>query len=110
MPALTTGEIRTRLRSELPAWFDTHDAIQRKFKFQTFNESILFVNKIAEEAEKRQHHPDMCINYNTVGVVVSTNSAGGVTEKDFDLASAIDQVARSIPGFQPGRSRRMAAA
>ncbi len=110
MPALSTGEIRSRLRKQLPSWFDTQDAIQRKFRFTTFNESILFVNKVAAEAEKKQHHPDMCINYGTVGVVLTTNSVGGVTDKDFDLAQAIDEIASSVPGYQPGRARRMTAA
>ena len=110
MAVLSTPEIRARLRGDFRTWFDTHDAIQRKFKFETFNESILFVNKVAAEAEKRQHCPDMCINNNAVGVVLSTESAGGVTEKDFELAAAINEIARSIPGYQAARLRTTAAA
>ncbi len=110
MPALTTGEIRSRLRNQLPSWFDTQDAIQRKFRFTTFSESILFVNKVAAESEKKQHHPDMCINYSTVGVVLTTNSVGGVTDADFDLARTIDEIATSVPGYQAGRARTIAAA
>lgn len=82
---LSTADIRARLRGSLPTWFDTRDAIQRKFRFGTFNESILFVSKIAEAAEKKRQRPSMCISYNTVGVVLTTNDVSGVTEDDLNL-------------------------
>jgi 4a-hydroxytetrahydrobiopterin dehydratase len=53
------------------------------------------VNKIAEAAEMAQHHPDIAINYNVVGVSLSTHSEGGVTQKDFDLAQQIDKLAET---------------
>ena len=95
MPALETMEVRRRL-NDLPRWFDRKDAIQRKFTFRTFTQAIAFVNRVAEEAERTAHHPDMCINYNTVGVVLTTHSDGGITEKDIYLARMIDDIARAI--------------
>jgi len=53
---------------------------------------IEFVNMIARAAENAGHHPDITINYNMVGIGLSTHSEGGVTEKDFDLAGKIDQI------------------
>jgi 4a-hydroxytetrahydrobiopterin dehydratase len=50
------------------------------------------VNKIAEVAEQANHHPDITINYNEVGISLSTHSESGVTEKDFWLAEAIDRI------------------
>ena len=51
---------------------------------------IEFVNNIAQAAESAGHHPDITINYNVVGISLSTHSEGGVTNKDFDLARQID--------------------
>jgi 4a-hydroxytetrahydrobiopterin dehydratase len=53
---------------------------------------IEFVSKIAQAAESAGHHPDITINYNVVGIGLSTHSAGGVTEKDFGLAGEIDKI------------------
>jgi len=50
------------------------------------------VNKIAEAAEQANHHPDITINYNQVGISLSTHSEGGITRKDFQLAEAIDKI------------------
>jgi 4a-hydroxytetrahydrobiopterin dehydratase len=50
---------------------------------------VSFVNAVGAEAEQRNHHPDIDIRWNTVTLVLSTHSAGGLTEADFDLAAAI---------------------
>jgi 4a-hydroxytetrahydrobiopterin dehydratase len=56
---------------------------------------IGFVDRIAEAAEKAQHHPDITINYNVVSISLSTHSEGGVTPKDFALAGQIDALAKA---------------
>lgn len=53
-----------------------------------------FVNRVAEYAEKVQHHPDILVRYNKVTISVSTHDAGGITEKDFALAKAVDGMQR----------------
>ena len=61
--------------------------MRKKYTFKSFLPGIEFVNKIAQAAESAGHHPDITINYNVVGISLSTHSEGGVTQKDFDLAS-----------------------
>ncbi len=89
MAALSKAEIQERLKG-MPGWSQAGKALQKKFTLKSFMAGIGFVNRIAEAAEKAGHHPDITINYNVVGISLSTHSEGGVTDKDFDLARQID--------------------
>ena len=91
MAALTEDEIRRTLMS-MPGWSYSGNAIQKKFTFQSFMPAIAFVNKIAEAAERANHHPDITINYSQVSLSLSTHSDGGVTQKDSQLADTIDKI------------------
>ena len=71
-------------------WTRRGNAITRTFEFPTFPEGIAFVNRVAEVAEKMDHHPDVDIRYTKVSCSLSTHSAGGITQKDFKLAEEID--------------------
>jgi 4a-hydroxytetrahydrobiopterin dehydratase len=93
--ALSKAEIQGKLK-KMPGWSHAGEAIQRKYEFKSFMPAISFVNKIAEAAESAGHHPDITINYNKVGIALSTHSEGGITEMDFALASQIDQIATTI--------------
>lgn len=73
-----------------PAWVELNGEIQRTFEFEDFAGAMRFVNQIAHYAEGVQHHPDLLIRYNKVTLSVSTHDAGGITQKDFDLAAAAD--------------------
>jgi 4a-hydroxytetrahydrobiopterin dehydratase len=95
MAALSKDEIHKAL-AKMNGWTYQGKAIHKKFTFKTFLPGIEFVNKIAQAAESAGHHPDITINYNVVGISLSTHSEGGVTEKDFDLADKIDR-AHSAP-------------
>jgi len=75
----------------LPGWEMDGGAIRKTLKFPEFMAAIRFVNSIAEIAEAADHHPDITVNYTRVTFVCSTHSAGGVTAKDFRLATAIDR-------------------
>ena len=55
-----------------------------------FAEAMVFVNRVAELAESRNHHPDIAISWNKVTLTLSTHDAGGLTQLDLDLAAAID--------------------
>lgn len=94
MAALSKPEIQQKLE-EMRDWSHQGKSIHKRYTFKSFMPGIGFVNKIAEAAEKANHHPDITINYNTVSIALSTHSEGGVTEKDFDLAKQIDQIAAS---------------
>jgi len=63
------------------------------FPAATRQEAIDFVNKVAQEAEKMDHHPDIDIRWNKVKLVLSTHSAGGLTNNDFMLATKVDKLA-----------------
>jgi 4a-hydroxytetrahydrobiopterin dehydratase len=91
MAALSKAEICERLMN-MTEWSLIDGAIYKKFAFKSFLAAVAFVNKIAEAAEQANHHPDITINYNQVGISLSTHSESGVTEKDFRLAEAIDQL------------------
>ena len=74
----------------LTGWTRRGNAITRTFEFPTFPAAIAFVNRVAEVAEKMDHHPDVDIRYTKVTCSLSTHSAGGITAKDFKLAEEID--------------------
>lgn len=90
MRKLSEAEISARLRA-LPGWTYGNNAIGKQYRFQTFTTAIGFVNRIAPLAEAADHHPDILINYSRVTFSCSTHSEGGVTEKDFALASQIER-------------------
>lgn len=75
----------------LTGWSRRGDALTKTFTFATFAEGITFVDRIAKLADARQHHPDIDIRYTKVTLVLSTHDAGGITEKDLELAGAIEQ-------------------
>ena len=82
---LTDAEISSRLQS-LPDWKVESGVLSRTFAFEDFLSSLTFVNRVGEVAERAGHHPDIDIRYNRVHLALVTHDAGGLTEKDFDLA------------------------
>ncbi len=95
MAALSKPEIQQKLKA-MHDWSHQGKSIHKRYTFKSFMPAIGFVNRIAEAAEKAGHHPDIAINYNVVSIALSTHSEGGVTQKDFDLASQIDQIAGTV--------------
>ncbi|HLB03227.1 MAG TPA: 4a-hydroxytetrahydrobiopterin dehydratase [Nitrospiria bacterium] len=89
MAKLPPEEIKNRLTG-LAGWQLADNAIRKQFKFNDFMSAVAFVNRVANAAEAADHHPDIVINYTRVTMSLSTHSAGGITEKDFDLAQKID--------------------
>ena len=82
----------------LTDWQRDGDAIVRTAKLPSFPAAIEAVRAVAEIAEARNHHPDIDIRWRTVTFRCSTHSAGGITEKDIDLASEIDRVLATAAG------------
>ena len=76
--------------SSIPGWSRRGDALTRLYQFRNFTAAMEFVNRVAEAAEAVDHHPDIDIRYSKVTLVLSTHSAGGITQNDLDLAKAID--------------------
>jgi 4a-hydroxytetrahydrobiopterin dehydratase len=71
-------------------WTETGGALERTFELASFAEAIAFVNRVAELAESENHHPDIAIAYKKVTLRWTTHSAGGITERDRELAARSD--------------------
>ncbi len=91
MDTLNQEQIEAAL-GELTDWGFEGEALTRTFRFADFVHSVGFVEHLAEVAEERQHHPDIDIRYNKVTLRLSTHSAGGVTQRDVELAEAIGRL------------------
>ena len=92
MPALLNStEIAGRLQ-EVAGWSQKGVEIGRTFEFATFVDAIAFVGNVAAIAEDLNHHPDIDIRYRRVSIAVSTHSAGGLTELDFQLAARLNKL------------------
>ena len=87
---LSAAQIKTALAA-VPDWKKKGNTIARTFQFKDFPAAIKFVNGIAKLAEKAWHHPDIDIRWNKVTLTLTTHDAGGLTEKDFNLAKQFDQ-------------------
>jgi 4a-hydroxytetrahydrobiopterin dehydratase len=73
------------------AWREEGDALVQDYEFQDFGAAMRFVDKVAELAELKGHHPDILVHgWNRVRLVLSTHSEGGITRSDIDLAARID--------------------
>jgi 4a-hydroxytetrahydrobiopterin dehydratase len=90
-----SGEARSRALARLHGWSEVQgrDAISKKFVFADFNAAFGFMARVALVAEKLDHHPEWFNVYKTVDVTLSTHDAGGVTERDIELAEAMDKFA-----------------
>jgi 4a-hydroxytetrahydrobiopterin dehydratase len=95
MPEKLTREARKTALAKLSGWSDVkgRDAISKKFTFEDFNAAFGFMARAALVAEKLDHHPEWFNVYNKVEVTLATHDAGGVTERDIQLAEAMEQIA-----------------
>ena len=91
MAALSQSDIETRLRS-VPAWHIEAGELTRTFTLKDFVAALALVNNVGDLAEKAGHHPDIDIRYNKVRLGLVTHDAGGLTAKDFELATAVDKL------------------
>ena len=93
MALLTRPQIDEALQT-LEGWTLDGDAIRKQFTFKDFPDAIAFVDRLAPEAQRADHHPDILINYKRVTLTYSTHSEGGLTAKDFEGAATADRVAK----------------
>ncbi len=89
MKPLSEAQIKERLES-LPTWEYNENAIHTTLEFESFKDCFSVMTRIAFEVEKVNHHPDWSNVYNVLAISLSTHDAGGVTEKDFELARIIE--------------------
>jgi 4a-hydroxytetrahydrobiopterin dehydratase len=93
MALLSREDVERAIADDLPAWGLREDSITRDVQAATFLDGIALVQRVAEAAEERDHHPDIDIRWTTVTFTLSTHSEGGLTAKDLDLAAEIDRLA-----------------
>lgn len=91
MEKLPTEQLQSLL-APLPQW--RHDtrrgAITREFTFADFTQAFAFMTQLALVAEKNNHHPEWFNVYNRVDITLTTHDAGGLTQRDIDLATVAD--------------------
>jgi len=76
----------------LSGWSRKGDTLAKTYQFKSFADAIAFVNRAATAAESSDHHPDIDIRFSKVTMVLSSHDSGGITQKDLDLATALEEV------------------
>lgn len=89
---LSETEIRARL-DEVPRWTRKGRRITRTWTYEDFPQALAFINRVGQLAEEANHHPDIENSWATVTLSLTTHDAGGLTDRDFDLARRIDGLA-----------------
>jgi 4a-hydroxytetrahydrobiopterin dehydratase len=74
-------------------WIEIDGGLERTFELPSFAEAVAFVNRVADLAEQENHHPDLTLSYRKVTVRWTTHSAGGITDRDHELAARTDGLA-----------------
>jgi 4a-hydroxytetrahydrobiopterin dehydratase len=95
-------EIQQRLNGLLQHWYMEDGWLRRKYKTEGWKGTLMVVNTIGHLAEAAWHHPDLTVSYAFVVVKLKTHSAKGITDKDFELASKIEDVIQWQPGLAGG--------
>jgi 4a-hydroxytetrahydrobiopterin dehydratase len=85
-------QIAERL-TKLPGWHRRAHTIEKVFDCGDFDGSLRFVNEVARLANEQNHHPDISLSWNRVTLTSSSHDAGGLTDRDFRLAEAIEKLA-----------------
>jgi 4a-hydroxytetrahydrobiopterin dehydratase len=90
---LTAEERKSKL-SALPGWEPSvgRDALHKSFKFDDFNAAFGFMTRVAIKAQEMNHHPEWFNVYNKVEITLSTHEAGGLTQRDIELAQFIEKI------------------
>jgi 4a-hydroxytetrahydrobiopterin dehydratase len=91
---LSSPEINVKL-NKLVDWKLENQSITKEYTLKDFKSALSFVNKVGEEANNLDHHPDIFIHsWNKVKFTISTHSEGGLTDKDFNLAEKIEHLSK----------------
>ena len=93
-----SGAELTRRLQALPGWAEKAGAIERTYATDGWPTTLMLVNAIGFIAEASDHHPDLAVSWGKVTVRLNTHSAGGITDKDLELARVIESQALWRPG------------
>jgi 4a-hydroxytetrahydrobiopterin dehydratase len=92
MTTLSRDDIERKLKT-LEGWTLTPEGIRKRYELGSFLSVMNLVNRVADLAEEANHHPDISISYDRVTFTLTSHDAGGITDKDFDLAGRIEAIA-----------------
>ncbi|MFT6987499.1 MAG: 4a-hydroxytetrahydrobiopterin dehydratase [Psychromonas sp.] len=95
-------EVAEKIATELPNWYFENGWIRRKYKTSGWKGTLMVVNTVGHLAEAAWHHPDISASYAFVIVKLTTHSAKGITDKDFELAKMIEKVVQWQPAKEDG--------
>jgi 4a-hydroxytetrahydrobiopterin dehydratase len=95
MEKLTQGEIAAAV-TRLPGWSVKDGKLHREYKFPNFGHAMGFMMTATPAIERLDHHPEWANVYNRVTVDLSTHDAGGITQKDCDLAALLEEIAKKL--------------
>ncbi len=92
MTSFTADQIDAAVDA-LPGWSADGDAIAKSFEFDDFAAAIAFINRAVGPIDEMNHHPEWSNVYNRVDVRLTSHDAGGVTDRDVQLARVLDRLA-----------------
>jgi 4a-hydroxytetrahydrobiopterin dehydratase len=93
MSVLSDEDVQARLAELGDGWEKYGNSLRREFKFDDFSGAVDFVNRLTPTANELNHHPDLFITWGLVRVSLISHSEHGITEKDFELAKKLDELA-----------------
>jgi 4a-hydroxytetrahydrobiopterin dehydratase len=93
MSVLSDEDVNAKLGELGEGWEKYGNSLRREFKFDDFSGAVDFVNRLTPVANEMNHHPDLFISWGLVRTSLISHSEHGITEKDFELAKKLDELA-----------------
>jgi len=93
MSVLSDEDVQARLGDLSEGWEKYGNSLRREFKFDDFTGAVDFINRLTPIANEMNHHPDVFLSWGLARVSLISHSEHGITEKDFELAKALDGLA-----------------
>jgi len=93
MSVLSDEDVQARLAELDEGWEKYGNSLRREFKFDDFSGAVEFVNRLTPTANELNHHPDVFLSSGVARVSLISHSEHGITEKDFELAKKLDELA-----------------
>jgi 4a-hydroxytetrahydrobiopterin dehydratase len=94
---LNDTQVSDRLLAQLPSWRYEEGHLVRVYETGNWQRTVLLANGIAFLGEAAWHHPDLLLSYPRLTVRLTTHDEGGITEKDFELARRVEELATWQP-------------
>ncbi len=100
LPTLSDIEIQRELNL-LEGWLRKGETLVKTFEFPTFPAGIVWLTRVAEAAERVNHHPDLDIRYTKITAQLTSHDSGGITARDFALARELDALRKAEREDEP---------